>query len=54
MAKSILRPHDLSPIAGEIATDPPGFTLDEPLKQLGTTLKPPWWFESWRSPFNWE
>jgi glyoxalase family protein len=38
----------------EIATDPPGFTLDEPLEQLGTTLKLPSWFESWRSRFNWE
>lgn len=32
----------------EIATDPPGFTLDEPLEQLGTTLKLPPWFESHR------
>jgi glyoxalase family protein len=32
----------------EIATDPPGFTLDEPLEQLGTTLKLPPWFESQR------
>ena len=30
----------------EIATDPPGFTLDEPLEQLGTALKLPPWFES--------
>jgi glyoxalase family protein len=32
----------------EIATDPPGFTLDEPLEQLGTTLKLPPWFEPHR------
>ena len=32
----------------EIATDPPGFTLDEPLDRLGTTLKLPPWFESHR------
>jgi glyoxalase family protein len=32
----------------EIATDPPGFALDEPLGQLGTTLKLPPWFESRR------
>lgn len=32
----------------EIATDPPGFTLDEPLEDLGTTLKLPPWFESHR------
>jgi len=29
----------------EIATDPPGFTLDEPLNQLGSSLKLPPWFE---------
>ena len=29
----------------EIATDPPGFTLDEPLDQLGSSLKLPPWFE---------
>ena len=32
----------------EIATDPPGFTVDEPLAQLGTSLKLPPWFESRR------
>lgn len=32
----------------EIATDPPGFTRDEPLEQLGTTLRLPPWFESHR------
>lgn len=32
----------------EIATDPPGFTLDEPLEQLGTSLKLPPWFEPHR------
>jgi catechol 2,3-dioxygenase-like lactoylglutathione lyase family enzyme len=29
----------------EIATDPPGFTIDEPLNQLGSSLKLPPWFE---------
>ncbi len=29
----------------EIATDPPGFTLDEPEDKLGTTLKLPPWLE---------
>jgi predicted esterase/catechol 2,3-dioxygenase-like lactoylglutathione lyase family enzyme len=29
----------------EIATDPPGFTVDEPLASLGTTLKLPSWLE---------
>jgi len=33
----------------EIATDPPGFTVDEPLEKLGTTLKLPVWLESMRS-----
>ncbi len=29
----------------EIATDPPGFTIDEPLERLGTELKLPSWLE---------
>ncbi|MEJ7577067.1 MAG: ring-cleaving dioxygenase [Pyrinomonadaceae bacterium] len=29
----------------EIATDPPGFTIDEPLEQLGAELKLPSWLE---------
>jgi catechol 2,3-dioxygenase-like lactoylglutathione lyase family enzyme len=33
----------------EIATDPPGFTVDEPLEQLGTSLKLPPWFEKDRA-----
>lgn len=33
----------------EIATDPPGFTLDEKLEQLGTHLRLPPWMESARS-----
>jgi len=33
----------------EIATDPPGFTLDEPLDSLGTTLKLPPWLEAQRA-----
>ncbi|MBA2374684.1 MAG: ring-cleaving dioxygenase [Actinomycetota bacterium] len=32
----------------EIATDPPGFTDDEPLDELGTNLKLPPWLESRR------
>lgn len=32
----------------EIATDPPGFTADEPLESLGTDLKLPPWFEPHR------
>lgn len=33
----------------EIATDPPGFTVDEPLEKLGTTLKLPPWLEPHRN-----
>ena len=33
----------------EIATDPPGFTADEPLEELGTTLRLPPWLESQRA-----
>jgi glyoxalase family protein len=33
----------------EIATDPPGFSIDEPVEQLGTSLKLPPWLESSRS-----
>lgn len=33
----------------EIATDRPGFTLDEPVERLGTTLKLPPWLESKRA-----
>jgi len=33
----------------EIATDPPGFTLDEKLKELGTHLRLPPWLEPARS-----
>jgi glyoxalase family protein len=33
----------------EIATDPPGFTLDEPVEALGTQVKLPPWLESHRS-----
>ncbi len=29
----------------EIATDPPGFTVDEPVEQLGTRLELPTWLE---------
>ena len=32
----------------EIATDQPGFTIDEPLLELGRTLKLPPWLEPQR------
>lgn len=33
----------------EIATEPPGFTWDEPVEQLGSALKLPPWYEARRS-----
>jgi len=33
----------------EIATDPPGFLIDEPVESLGKSLKLPKWFESART-----
>jgi len=33
----------------EIATDPPGFAIDEPVEQLGTSLQLPSWFEKDRA-----
>jgi glyoxalase family protein len=33
----------------EIATDPPGFTIDEPVEELGTHLKLPPWLETERA-----
>jgi len=33
----------------EIATDPPGFTLDEQMEELGNSLRLPPWIESARS-----
>lgn len=33
----------------EIATDPPGFTVDEPVERLGSTLKLPPWLEAKRA-----
>jgi len=33
----------------EIATDPPGFAVDEPADTLGTALKLPGWLEAQRA-----
>jgi len=33
----------------EIVTDPPGFTVDEPVERLGSQLKLPPWLESART-----
>jgi len=32
----------------ELATDPPGFALDEPVEHLGESLKLPPWLEEYR------
>ncbi|MBN8203204.1 ring-cleaving dioxygenase [Bacillus sp. NTK034] len=40
--------HEEGGILFEIATDPPGFTVDEPLKELGSRLMLPSWLESKR------
>ncbi|GAC1350226.1 MAG: ring-cleaving dioxygenase [Ktedonobacteraceae bacterium] len=37
--------HEPGGILFEIATDPPGFAVDEPVEQLGTHLKLPPWLE---------
>jgi glyoxalase family protein len=42
--------HEPGGILFEIATDPPGFTVDEALEDLGTSLKLPPWLEA-RRPF---
>jgi glyoxalase family protein len=41
--------HEPGGVLFEIATDPPGFTLDEPAEALGTSLKLPPWLEGSRS-----
>jgi glyoxalase family protein len=37
--------HEPGGVLFEIATDPPGFTVDEPVEQLGTRLNLPPWLE---------
>lgn len=32
----------------EVATDPPGFAIDEPVEKLGEALKLPSWLEKYR------
>jgi glyoxalase family protein len=41
--------HEPGGVLFEIATDPPGFSIDEPVEQLGTQLKLPAWLEPQRS-----
>jgi len=36
----------------EIATEPPGFTLDEPIDELGSKLRLPTWMEAARSQID--
>jgi glyoxalase family protein len=40
--------HEEGGILFEIATDPPGFSLDEPAAELGKKLMLPSWLESKR------
>jgi glyoxalase family protein len=40
--------HEPGGVLFEIATDPPGFMVDEPVEQLGTRLSLPAWLESRR------
>lgn len=40
--------HEPGGVLFEIATDPPGFAVDEPLEHLGTHLKLPPWLEAQR------
>lgn len=40
--------HEPGGILFEIATDPPGFTIDEDLEELGSSLKLPKWLEKHR------
>jgi len=41
--------HEPGGVLFEIATDPPGFTIDEKPKELGTHLTLPQWLESDRT-----
>ena len=41
--------HEPGGVLFEIATDPPGFTIDEPADELGTHLKLPPWLEPRRA-----
>jgi predicted esterase len=41
--------HEAGGVLFEIATDPPGFTVDEPVAELGRYLKLPSWYESRRA-----
>src|SRR5579863_1738827 len=41
--------HEPGGVLFELATDPPGFALDEPIEALGQSLKLPPWLESRRS-----
>ncbi len=41
--------HEPGGVLFEVATDPPGFSIDEPVEQLGTHLKLPPWLETYRS-----
>lgn len=40
--------HEPGGVLFEVATDPPGFTVDEPVESLGSTLRLPEWLEPHR------
>jgi len=44
--------HEPDSVLFEMVTDPPGFSVDEPVEQLGTPLKLPRWREPHRSPIE--
>ena len=41
--------HEPGNVLFEIATDPPGFSIDEKPEELGKSLRLPQWFESSRA-----
>lgn len=41
--------HEPGGVLFEIATDPPGFAIDEPVENLGEALKLPQWLENRRA-----
>jgi glyoxalase family protein len=45
--------HEPAGIVFEIATDAPGFAIDEPLDQLGQKLMLPPWLEAKRTDIEW-
>jgi glyoxalase family protein len=44
--------HEPGGVLFEVATDPPGFLIDEPKESLGTSLKLPAQYERWRNELD--